>query len=201
MRPKSLTLSIAVLYAATGLLATRLAAQNPPEPSIADAARRYREQKKSSPKTAPVITDDTFSRSTSSKPPSTPPAGGTPQATQTQGNATQPTAAVMDTSSSTAPASPELSKDDAEKLKSEIAAIKQELKDKQGEVELLQRLLNLDRDAFLSKPDSSRDASGKAKLDAEQDELKQKSEEFEKLKAKLQTIAPELVSTPAPAKP
>jgi hypothetical protein len=199
MRLKSTILTIAVLLAGCNFLALRLVAQNPQEPSIAEAARINREQKKSAPKTAPVITNDTFGTSASSKPAAPAPAAAPALATQPGENLAQSLA--TDAKNSGTSAQPELSKEDADKLKAEIAAIKQELKDKQGEVELLQRLLNLDREAYYSKPDSSREADGKAKLDAEQDELTQKSQEFEKLKAKLQSIAPELTSTQAPPKP
>jgi hypothetical protein len=199
MRPKSLTLTIAVLLAGSGVLPARMTAQNPQEPSIAEAARINREQKKGVPKTAPVITDDTFGPPPSSKPPAASPPAAAPQATQAPDNLAQNMASA-DSRASTASTKPELSKEDADRLKAEIATIMQELKDKQSEVELLQRLLNLDREAFNSKPDSSRRAEGKSKLDAEQDELQQKSEEFEKLKAKLQGVAPELTSTQAPPK-
>ena len=197
MRLKSSILTIAVALAGSNFLAVRSVAQNPQEPSIAEAARINREQKKSVPKTAPVITNDTFGSSESSKPAA--PAPATATAGQPGENLAQ--SLTTDAKNSSASAQPELSKEDADKLKAEIATIKQELKDKQGEVELLQRLLNLDREAYYSKPDSSREADGKAKLDAEQDELTQKSQEFEKLKAKLQSIAPELTSAQAPPKP
>jgi hypothetical protein len=200
MRLKSFTLTIAVLFAGSGFLAFRSAAQSPQEPSIAEAARLNREQKKTATKTAPVITNDTFNPPTASKPSAAPPAAGTPQSSQTAENLAQSMASADSKASGSSP-KPELSKEDADKLKAEIEAIKQELKDKRGEVELLQRLLNLDREAFYSKPDTSRDADGKAKLDAEQNELQQKSEEFEKLKAKLQSVAPELTSAQAPPKP
>ena len=199
MRLKPSTLTIAVLLAGSSFLAARLAAQAPQEPSIAEAARINREQKKSAPKTAPVITNDTFGTSASSKAAAAAPTAGVARTTQPAENLSQNLATEAKDSGTSA--QPELSKEDADKLKAEIAAIKQELKDKQGEVELLQRLLNLDREAYYSKPDSSREADGKTKLDAEQDELTQKSQEFEKLKAKLQSIAPELTSAQTPPKP
>jgi hypothetical protein len=55
----------------------------------------------------------------------------------------------------------------------------------QGEVDLVQRSLSLDQDAFYSKPDFSNDKDGKAKLDAEQADLKQKQDDLAQLKAKL----------------
>ena len=199
MRHKSFTLTIAVLFAGSGLLSTRSAAQNPQEPSIADAARVNREQKKAAPKAGTVITNDTLNPSASSNAPAASPGAATPSANQAPGTSAQ-TGASADSKAAASAAEPQLSKEDADKLKAEIAALKQELKDKQAEVELSQRLLNLDREALYSKPDSSRDAVGKAKLDAEQNDLTQKTQEFEKLKAKLQSIAPESASAQAPPK-
>lgn len=198
MRLKSFILAISVLFATSGILATRLAAQNPQEPSIADAARINRQQKKAAAKPGTVITNDTLNPLPASNAPASTAA---PTAPATTAPATPSTYTAAQSAASTASTQPQLSQEDSEKLKAEIAALKQELKDKQGEVDLLQRLLNLDREAFYSKPDTSRDTDGKAKLDAEQNELKQKSEEFEKLKSKLQSFAPELTSTQAPPKP
>lgn len=198
MRHKSLTFAIGFLCATSGLWATRLAAQNPQEPSIADAARINRQQKKSAAKPGTVITNDTLNPLPASNAPASPAAPTAPAATAP---ATPSTDTAAQATASAASTQPQLSQEDSEKLKAEIAVLKQELKDKQGEVDLLQRLLNLDREAFYSKPDTSRDTDGKAKLDAEQDQLKQKSEEFEKLKSKLQNLAPELTSTQAPSKP
>jgi hypothetical protein len=197
MRLKSFAPTIAVLLTCSNCLVIDLMAQTPQQPSIADAARQNREQKKSAPKSGNVITNDTLSPTSSTVAATT--ATAAPQVGANPANAAQAPAAAESAAPKTS-AQPELSKEDAAKLKSEIATIQQELKDKQSAVELLQRLLNLDREALLSKPDSSRDTDGKAKLDAEQDELQQKSAEFEKLKAKLQSMAPELVPAEAPPK-
>ena len=173
-----------MLFAGSCFLASQLAGQNPDTPSLAEAARLNREQKKVAAKPGTVITNDTLNPApASASPQATVPANQTP-------NAAKDTSQT-DTAGSHATANSELSAQDTEKLKEEIAGLKQQLKDKQGELELLQRLLNLDRDAILSKPDSSHDAAGKAKLDSEQQELTLKEEEFAKLKAKLESIAPQ----------
>ncbi len=199
MRFKSTTLTTAILLAACSYTVARLAAQSPQEPSIADAARQNRQQKKAAPQSGTVITNDTLNPSAAGNPKTaTSPSPAPPVAASSEPSSEAPTPAGA--SASTPAAKSELSREDANKLKAEIATIKQELKDKQSEVELLQRLLNLDREALLSKPDSSRDADGKAKLDAEQQDLDQKIEQFEKLKAKLQSVAPELTAAGAPPK-
>ncbi len=199
MQLKSITATIAVLIATCSGVGPVWSAQTPQEPSIADAARLNREQKKSTPKSSTVITNDTLSPSPTPSTTAATPATGAPPAAAASSNSGQ-TPAPAESVASKPVAQPELSKEDAEKLKAEIATIKQELKDKQSEVDLLQRLLNLDREALLSKPDPAQDTNSKAKIDTEQQELNQKTEEFEKLKAKLLSIAPELTSTQAPPK-
>jgi hypothetical protein len=59
--------------------------------------------------------------------------------------------------------------------------------------------VELDKDAYFSQTDFTHDTQGKAKLDSEQDDLKQKEEAFEKLKAKLLSIAPQEALAPASA--
>lgn len=187
---RTLILAIVGFFA----LSNHLAAQTTQEPSIADAARNAREQKKSAAQPGKVVTNDSLNPSTSSP-------------TSTRTATTQPVpspAAPSDTSnpaaSSTAPAPSELSLKDAENLKKEIASLKVQFKDEQSEVDLLKHLLALDKESYYSKTDYARDTDGKAKLDSEQNELKQKEEEFAKLKAKLESLAPQNMANP-PATP
>jgi hypothetical protein len=197
MRITSFTRTIVGLFASSCFLAFPSVAQTPQEPSIADAARRNREQRKAAPKPATVITNDTFSPSSPTNSPATsatatsPEAASSPDVTPAASSDAKPTPASTQTANS---------KKDEEKLKAEIAALKQEVKDKQTEVDLAQRLLNLDREAFLTNPDNARDTAGKAKLDAQQNDLDQKTGELEKLKAKLQSIAPGQATEQAPPK-
>jgi len=194
MRQKSLVRSLAMLIAGSSFLAIHVVAQNPDSPSIADAARVNREQKKVPAKPETVITNDTLNPA---------PAAGAPTvSSQTRGSAAaQASGNQTDSGSSNASTKSQLSPEDTARLKEEVAAIKVQLKDKQGEVELLKRLLSLDRDAVLSKPDSARDSAGKAKLESEQEELTLKEEEFAKLKAQLETIAPQGTADPTPPTP
>ncbi|HEY2117970.1 MAG TPA: hypothetical protein VGH37_02190 [Candidatus Acidoferrum sp.] len=189
MKPTISARTLALVIAGFFLISFRIAAQTTQEPSIADAARMNRGQKKASTQPAKVITNDSFNPTSSSSEPSR---ASTPQPVQ---------APVASSDASTASAQPALSPEDAEKLKSEIAGLKQQLKEQQGEVELLKHLLQLDKESYYSKTDYARDTEGKAKLDSEQDELKQKEEEFAKLKAKLEGIAPQEAANSAPPKP
>lgn len=199
---KSLARTLSFLIAGSSFFAIHLAAQNPQEPSIAEAARRNREQRKASAKPGTVVTNDTLSPSTSSSAApasaSTTPAQAAPTSTTSgQGQFVQGADAAPASQGSRS----ELSADETAKLKTEISSIKQEFKDKQNEVDLLKRLLDLDTQALYSKPNYSRDTAGKSKVDSEQAELKQKEEEFERLKAKLQSIAPQEIANPAVPKP
>jgi hypothetical protein len=194
MRNKPFLGAIAMFILGSCFFAANLAAQTPDVPSIADAARQNRAQKNAAPKTAKVITNDTLS-------PATPQSTATTPASAT---AAAPSPTAPDSSAAPAnptPASPEATSADSEKLKAELAAIKQQFKDKQSEVDLLQRLLKLDQDAVQSKPDSTRDLDGKAKLEAELNELKSKQGELEELKAKLLTMTTEDPTKPEAAKP
>jgi hypothetical protein len=197
MRHRPFIRTLGLLVVGSSFMALHLAAQTPDAPSLGDAARQNREQKKSAVKPGTVITNDTLKPSATSDsspasaqtaPPVTAPP---PDNTMTQGEST----------ASAAPAKMELSSEDAKNLKDEVAALKEQLKDKQAEVDLSQRLLNLDRDAILSKPDPAHDAEGKAKLDTEQQELTQKQDELARLKAKLESIGPHDGADPTVPKP
>lgn len=197
MRPTISARTLALVIAGFFLISFQIAAQTTEEPSIADAARMNRGQKKASTQPGKVITNDSLNPTSSSPAPS---GASTPQPAQAPvaSDAFNPAA---NSGTSAASVQPALLPEDAEKLKSEIAGLRQQLKEQQGEVELLKHLLQLDKESYYSKTDYARDTEGKAKLDSEQDELKQKEEEFAKLKAKLESVAPEEVRNPAPPKP
>jgi hypothetical protein len=197
MRHKIFLSTATIFIASSFYLAMGVSAQTPDTPSIADVARQSREQKKATPKTATVITNDTL-KPAPSQPVSAAPAAVVAPSTSspaTDGNSSN-------AASNTASAQPELSAEDSEKLKVEIAALKLQFKDKQNDVDLLQRLLKLDQDAVQSKPDSARDVDGQAKLEAELTELTQRRGELEALKTKLQSLTAEDPTKPeAPPKP
>ncbi len=205
MRLKSFARTLAFITVGSSVFAIYLAAQTTQEPSIADAARQNREQKKSTAKPGSVITNDTLSPVTA-----TPARPGTPSSPATTSSsapavaapdAAIPATASTDAAATNSAAQTTLSPEDKEKLKAEIDNIKQQLKESQGQVELLQRLYDLDKDALYSKPDPTRDTAGVEKLNSELDELKQKQEEFAKLKAEFESIAPKELTEPAAPKP
>ena len=194
MRPIHFARTLAPVIAGLLLTSVPLRAQTTEPTSLADAARASREQKKTAPQTSKVITNDSLGPTTpASSRSSTPAAEPAPNASSDS------SASTTDAKSTTPRQQPELSPADQEKLKAEVASLKQQLKDEQGDVELQKRLVELDKDAYFSQTDFTHDTQGKAKLDSEQDDLKQKEEAFEKLKAKLLSIAPQEALPPASA--
>src|SRR5208282_4873498 len=66
MRRKSFVRALGLLVASASFLALHVAAQTPDSPSLGDAARQNREQKKIAAKPGAVITNDTLKPSTAS---------------------------------------------------------------------------------------------------------------------------------------
>jgi hypothetical protein len=188
------TLSLAFL----SLFSIELAAQNPQDASVADAARQAREQKKSARKPAKVITNDALAGST----PSPGPAAPSPDPiTQPMTNAAAETEAGSTDANPTASKSGTAAEAADTQSKPELTALKQQIADQQKQVDLLVRLYTLDQDAFLSNPDHAKDPQGKAKLEEQQQEIHAKVAEVARLKGKLDAIAPgesAKVATPKP---
>jgi type I restriction-modification system DNA methylase subunit len=67
----------------------------------------------------------------------------------------------------------------------EIAEAKQEVAELEKQLNLLQRGFALDQDSYYSKPDYAADRDGKAKLDAEQQQIRDKQQELDRAKARL----------------
>ena len=175
LRCITLRLALPVLLAAT-LLPALTFAQSQDSQSVAEAARRAREQKKPPAKPAKVITEDDVKPAAQS---STAAPASTAASTD---NATAPGAPSA--SSATAPDAKE------QKDSKEVTALKAQLKQAQGELDLLQREQALDQDSFYSNSDYAHDTAGKAKLDAEKQQVSDKQQEVENLKARLAAMLP-----------
>jgi hypothetical protein len=189
MRHRVIALTLPLAWSLSGLLATQVAAQDSQDTSVAEAARRAQEQKKSTPKSPKVITNDNL-------PAAPKPDATTPSGTQTPDAATQSAPAA---DSAAAPAAGTDAKVGDAAANPEVAALKRQIADQQKEVDLLLRLHALDQDAFLANPDHAKDPQGKAKLDTQQEEIHAKVAELAALKAKLDAIAPgESAKPPAP---
>jgi len=187
---------LALILPLTCALALPVLAQDSQDTSVAEAARRTREQKKASTKPVTVITNDNL------PPAPTPASAATPAAAPDAASAATPGqhfAASTQATDENAPTPAQI----AEEKKKEADALKQQVTALQGEVDLAQRSLTLDQEAFYSKPDFSNDKDGKAKLDAEQADLLQKQDDLARLKSKLADLGSvqEPAAPAAPASP
>jgi hypothetical protein len=204
----SLRLAFAAILAAAVLPLTALAqSQDPPAPSVADAARRAREQKKAAAKQpAPVITDDTLkpaapsaqaanAPSPNAAPAPSPAPGPQPDADSSKApDISAPAPAGQPAAAAKAGDTDQKATDSAE-----LAALKQQLAEAQKGVELLQRELALQQDTYFSNPDHSHDVAQKAKLDAMLQQITDERQAVDVLKSQLAALAASSSTTAPPA--
>lgn len=172
--------ALPVLLAATLLPAAAFAQSQEDTQSVAEAARRARAQKKNTEKPSKVITDDTLDvkkgdvQSATAEQLRIP---GTPQApAQPASNA--PSAADQN----------EKKVSDDEKRAKEIAALKEQIKQAQSDLDLAKRDLALQQDTYYSNADYAHDTAGKAKLDDLTQQVSDKQQELDRLKARLANL-------------
>jgi hypothetical protein len=177
--PLRLALSIVL---APALFAASSFAQSQDSQSVAEAARRAREQKKKSEKPAKVITDETLDVKKGDVQSATAEQLRMPGAPETHG---QPAAANTPSSAN-----------QAENAK-EIAALKEHIKQAQSDLDLLQRQLSLEQDNYFSKPDYIRDTAGKAKVDGIKQQVGDAQQALDRLKARLAELQPTQPAPPA----
>jgi hypothetical protein len=190
MSSKTILRLLALLVAAFAL-STPLLAQQDDSPSVAEAARRARQQKQDAAKPAHVIDNDAI--------PPSPAASNSTPAPASDANS----AKAAETASASAEGSkPDADKGDDEKQKAEIDALKKEIADKLAKVTLQQRDIALAQDTFLSNPDHEHDTAGKEKIDSMQSDLTQLQAALTELQAKLAALAPAMdQKTPESSKP
>ncbi len=180
LHPIALRLGLSAILA-TAILPPVVFAQSQDTQSVAEAARRARAQKKKSEKPAKVITDDTLEvkkgdvQSATAEQLRIP---GTPETQAQPAPAKAPSSAVQN----------EKKASEDEKLAKELAALKEQIKQAQGDLELLQREQSLEQDNYYSKTDYAHDTAGKAKLDALKQQISDKQQELERLKAQLAAL-------------
>ncbi|MGB7844036.1 MAG: hypothetical protein WBL63_00345 [Candidatus Acidiferrum sp.] len=174
--------SLALLIVAVFFSSIRLAAQD--APSVAEAARRSRQQKQTSTKPAHVVDNDTLPPSKTAPDSASP--SLVPAAPPASDSAAQPGEANASSAA-----------DNEGEKKAQIETLKQQIAERQQSADLLQRELALEQDNFYNKPDHERDKSGKAKLDSMQTDLKQQQADLAELKAKLADIAPQADTKPS----
>jgi len=172
LRKFTLRLTALMLTAAAVPVAYLAAQDNQNAPSVAEAARRARQQKEAaSSKPTAVLTNDNL------------PAA--PAATSNTNGAGQATAS----SGTTAPEGPAGATEGEDAKNAEMDALKKEIVEKQQSLDILEREVALERDNFYRKQDYQRDAAGKEKLDSMQAEVQTRQDELSALKAKLTAMA------------
>jgi predicted RNase H-like nuclease (RuvC/YqgF family) len=174
----SLRLAISVVVASALLPAAALA-QSQDTQSVAEAARRAREQKKAAPKPATVITNDDVKPATPVTEPASPSGTTNPPSGQAAAGSAAPDP-----------------KD--EKTAKEIADLKEQIKQAQNELDLAQRQLSLEQDTYFSNPDYTRATAQKAKVDGLKQQVSDKQQTLDTLKARLAQLQP-APPPPAPA--
>lgn len=184
-----LRLALPVVLTAT-LFSVAALARSQDTQSVAEAARRAREQKKTAPKPAKIVTDDDV------KPAAPAASESAPAPAPTAAGASNGSAAPAGGGPAAAPGPKD------EKAAKELAEAKALIKEIQSDIDLLQREQSLEQDSYFSNPDYSRDTAGKAKLDALKQQVSDKQLDLEKLKAHLLELQPALdTSTTTPPKP
>lgn len=189
-----LRLALPVVLTAV-LLPAAAFAQSQDTQSVAEAARRAREQKKAQAKPAKVITEDDVKPAAQSNP-ATP---ASPDAATAPGTPAQPASSTASTSAASSSPAPD-AKD--QKDSKEVIELKAQIKQVQGDFDLLEREQSLEQDKYYSNTDYVHDTAGKAKLEVLKRQVIDKQQELERLKARLAELLPaQSGSTSTPPKP
>lgn len=186
---------VAVLLVTISFSSIRAAAQDD-APSVAEAARRARQQKHDATKPARVIDNDTLIPASSTSSPATASTTSTPSPSPTAAD-TKP-ASSADNAASSDKSKTESDKGDEDTKTAEIEALKQQIADMKAKVDLQQREIALQQDTYFSNPDHEQDSAGKEKLDSMQTDLTQAKSELADLLAKIATLAPDSTDTKTP---
>ncbi len=187
LRYITLRLTLPAVLSVT-LLPAAAFAQSQDSQSVAEAARKARAQKKNTEKAPKVITDETLDvkkgdvqSATAEQPrmPGSPEAPAQPAATAAPG-----TPAATAAGSSPAPAAKD------QKDAKEVADLKVKIKRAQDDLDLLQREQSLENERYYSQTDYAQDTAGKAKLDDLKQQVTDKQQELDRLKARLAELQP-----------
>ena len=193
-RPIPLRLALPVVLAAA-LLPAAAFAQSQDTQSVAEAARRARMKKKNPEKPAKVITDETLDVKKGDVQSATAEQLRIPGSPETQAQPAAGAANAQGGARSDASTNPNSqgSKNPSgdDKVRSalkERVALKEKIKDAQSDLDLLQREYLLDQDSIYSSPDYAKNTSGKEKLAAMKQQISDKQQELDQLKARLAAL-------------
>jgi hypothetical protein len=151
----------------------------PSDASVADAARRARDQKKNAAKSSKVITDDELDRH-EFKP------------GKAGFNVMAPPQLETEPPSAEAVAAAQAADEDAEKeaaaQDADIASLKLKITQAEKDLDVSRRQLALDQDSYLSKTDYAHDTVGQSNLDSERQQINDKQAQIERLKTRLAAL-------------
>jgi hypothetical protein len=150
--------------------------------SVADAARRNRNKKKDTSdaaKTSKVITDDDLDRR-NFQPGQEGLNIGAPAKLETEPPSPQAVAG--------AEAADKAGEQEAADQDAQVAKLKLQIEDAEKDQDVAKRQLALDQDSYFANSDYAHDASGKAKLDAEKQQIGDMQSQIEKLKMRLAAL-------------
>ena len=164
----------------TGLSGAALAqSQDDSAPSVAEAARRARDQKKTAAKPVRTLTNDDLPAARVS-------GANAAEAQINPAKAEDNAAATSDASQAqAAPVNDEKTREQNAENAAALEHAKKELAQAEHELDVTQRKAALDSDAYYSKPDFANDKDGKANLDAEAQQISDKKQAVEALKARV----------------
>jgi len=178
-------------------------AQSQDNSSVADAARKAREQKKTAPKAVRTLTNDDLPPAPEAKPPAA-------EAPQDQlladpGKRAEGEASAEKKSATDKQAEKQVTEERAAQRKTELETAlkraKANLSESEHELDVLQRLAVLDSEAYYSQTDYQNDTTGKAKLDADHQQIGEKKSQIDMIKAKIAELTAELGADAEPEKP
>src|SRR5258708_26905866 len=184
-------LRLAVPLLAATLHPAAALAQYQDSQSVAEAARKARAKKKNTEKATKVITDETLDvkkgdvqNATAEQPrmPGSPEAPAQPAAAAAPGAPASPAATAAGSSSALA------AKD--QKDAKEVADLKVKIKRAQDDLDLLQREQSLENERYYSQTDYAQDSAGKVKLDDLKQQVTDKQQQLERLKARRPELQP-----------
>lgn len=157
--------------------------------SVADAARRAK-LKKNSAKASKVIDDDNLSSNLKTGGADVTNVGASAAATVNPDATAKPDATTGDQPAPEQADQTAAKQDvqDAAGQDAEIATVKALVAQTEKELDLLKRGFALDSEAYYSKADYSSDKAGKAKLDGEQQQIADKQQELDGVKAHLAAL-------------
>jgi hypothetical protein len=177
-------------------------------PSVAEAARRAREQKKNTAKPNRTLTNDDIpsapagSSNTAGSQASTT-TSAQPSASSTEAPANSANTAApgnADTAQTTKTSENQTADQKKAVNAAALERAKKELAQALNELDVMQRKNVLDADSYYSKTDFGSDKGGKANLDAEQTQIGSKKEAAEKIKARVMELQ-ELLGEPVTGEP